>query len=285
MPEGDTLHRAAATLQRALAGRTVTRFECGYAQPTQANDDRPVVGSTVLDVRAQGKHLLIQLSNGDVLRTHMRMNGSWHVYRPGEKWQRAPSRMRVLLETDAWVAVGFDVPVIELLPEAKTRQRLPLRTLGPDYLSEHFSAEDALRRFRSAPTLSIADALLNQRLVAGAGNVFKSEVAFLCGVYPFDPVAVLSEPEVAHLLEVTRQLMRANVGPGAPRLRTTTGIDSGQERLWVYGRGGKPCRRCQTPISYEKRGPEARGTYFCPRCQPSRRPDLDGRSSREIEGA
>jgi endonuclease-8 len=274
MPEGDTLHRTAQTLGRALSGRKVTHFECAYAQPSTVIRDHPVTGETVTQVLAVGKHLLISFSNGFTLRTHLRMNGSWHVYRPQERWQRARQRMRVLIETDTWHAVGFDVPVAELVAGAKLARHEPLRRLGPDYLGPEFPLEQALRNFENARLLPIADALLDQTLASGLGNVFKSELAFLCGVHPFDPVSVMTSEELRHLLELGRELMRANVGDNAPMLRTTTGKPSPGQRLWVYGRIHEPCRKCQTPIVLERRGPEARSTYFCPRCQPSRLADL-----------
>jgi endonuclease VIII len=270
MPEGDTIHRAASTLQRALAGKTVTRFETGYAQLANVDRDTPIVGRTIESVSALGKHLLMRFSGGLTLRTHLRMNGSWHLYRTQERWQRAASRMRVLVEAGDLVAVGFDVPVAEWIPTDSLKRDRTLRTLGPDLLAEDFDLEEATSRFRAALGRPLAEALLDQRIAAGAGNVFKCEVLFDLGHYPFDDVARYSAEELRALLRRTCELMRVNVGPGSPSGRTTTGRDDPHAKLWVYGRGAEPCRRCATAIAYVKRGDDARGTYYCPRCQPPR---------------
>jgi endonuclease-8 len=278
MPEGDTIHRAAATLARALVGRTVTRFETGYAQLARVDDDAPIAGRTVDDVRAVGKHLLMTFSGGLTLRTHMRMNGSWHVYRPGERWQRPRRAMRVLIETDAYVAVGFDVPVAEFLDDDElVRSRELRRRAEPTVPAPARSLVDPgiVPRARRIPDRPIGDVLLDQTVAAGVGNVYRCEVLFLCGVHPDRSVASLSDDALARLYATAEKLLRANVAPGSPAgirtyagLRRTTGRANPGERLWVYGRGGKPCRRCGTPIAFARRGPHARVTYFCSRCQP-----------------
>jgi endonuclease-8 len=273
MPEGDTIFRAARTLNRALAGKTVTRFETAYAHVAGADVDHPVVGRTVEEVRAAGKHLLMRFSGDLTLRTHMRMNGSWHIYRPGEKWQRPRSAMRVLVATDDFVAVGFDVPVAELLPGAPSE----VGRLGPDLLGDTFDAGEAVRRLRLRPDRPMGEALLDQSALAGAGNIYKCEILFLCGISPFTPVARVTDQDLEALLATARKLLAQNVaedsGGGIVTYRglrrTTRHSDPGQ-RLWVYSRGGQPCRRCGTPIGFERQGPNARVTYFCPRCQPLR---------------
>jgi len=178
MPEGDTIFRAARTLHRALAGKPVVRFETALAQLSRVDDDAPIAGRTVERVRSVGKHLLVELSGDLVLRTHMRMAGSWHVYRPGERWQRPRSAMRVVLETADFQAVAFDVPVAEFRSGRALARDPALSTLGPDLLSDAFDVEAAVRRLRERGALGIGEALLDQRALAGIGNVYKNEVCF-----------------------------------------------------------------------------------------------------------
>ncbi|HXT30091.1 MAG TPA: DNA-formamidopyrimidine glycosylase family protein, partial [Vicinamibacterales bacterium] len=174
MPEGDTIFRAARTLNRALAGREILRFESVFPALTRIHEDTPVTGRTIESVTAAGKHVLMRFSGDLVLRTHMRMNGSWHVYRPGERWLRPRRDMRIVIGTDAFDAVGFNVPVAEFLRGAALGRQEDLRKMGPDLLGESFDEADALQRLRARATTEIADALLNQRVVAGIGNVYKS---------------------------------------------------------------------------------------------------------------
>lgn len=275
MPEGDTIFRAARTLHRALGGRTVTSFASVFPALTRVHEDAPITGRTVEKVAAAGKHVLMTFSGGLVLRTHMRMNGTWHIYRPGEPWKQPRRDMRVLVGTDAFVAVGFRVPVAEFITAEGLPRHRALRQLGPDLLSGTFDAAEATRRIRARPHEMIGDVLLNQRVLAGIGNVYKSETLFACRVDPFARVADLTDAAVACLLATAERLLRANVRPSlAPMttysgLRRTTGRDDPGARLWVYGRGGRPCRRCGTAIASRKHGPAARVTYWCPRCQPA----------------
>src|SRR5262245_9647580 len=272
MPEGDTIFRAAQTLNRALAGKLVTRFESVFPSLTRVADDHPIVGRTVESVSSRGKHMLMAFSGGLTLRTHMRMSGSWHIYRPGERWQRPARDMRVFVATDDFVAVGFSVPDAELLSDRDMARHRQLRALGPDLLDASFDADDARARLRAHGDDAIGDALLNQRVMAGIGNVFKSETLFVAGVDPFRRTSDLSDDEVARVIEVARDLLRANVLAPAQTLstavgrRTTRSLDP-NEKLWVYGRSGKPCRRCGTSIDVRKTGMDARLTYWCPRCQ------------------
>jgi endonuclease VIII len=274
MPEGDTIFRAAATLDRALAGEVVTRFETVLPKLARVDEDRPVAGRTVEAAEAAGKHLLLRFSGGLVLRTHMRMNGSWHLYRPGERWRRPRLAMRILVETAPFVAVGFDVPVAEFLEGRAVARQRELRALGPDLLAPEFDLAEAARRIRARPGDAIADAVLNQRALAGAGNVFKSEILFVAGVSPFRTVASLSDQELGGVLRHARRLLRANAaertGPGAAMRRTTGRLDP-SARLWVYGRGGEACRRCGDAVRFARQGRDARGTYWCPTCQPEPR--------------
>ncbi len=264
MPEGDSLFRTAASLQRALGGATVSRFTTVYP----ALERVALVGRTVESVRAVGKHLLIAFSGGVVLRTHLRMKGSWHLYRPGERWQRPPHRARLILETADWIAVGFDVPVAELVDARALPRHRPLASLGPDLLDPGFDRAAAVRRLREAGDLDVASALLDQRRIAGLGNVYKSEVLFLAGVHPETPVSRLSDGVLERIVDLGAKLLRANVGPGAGS-RQTTGSSAPGARLYVYGRSGRPCRRCGAAIAWSRSGEGARSTYHCPGCQPA----------------
>jgi endonuclease-8 len=283
MPEGDTIFRAARTLHRALAGRVVTRFESVYPQLTRVDADTPVRGRTVERVEARGKHVVIWFSalasasppNATtstplILRTHMRMHGSWHIYRPGERWQRPRHEMRIVIETDTMHAIAFGVPVAELVPADDLDRHPILSTLGPDLLSADFDAADAVQRLRARHDMSIADALLDQSALAGIGNVYKSEVLFAGRVNPFARVDTLSPDRVAQLVSIAVKLLRANVSEHAATavgMRRTTGRDSPHARLWVYGRAGQPCRVCGTAIAKDAQGPFTRLTYWCRRCQ------------------
>jgi endonuclease-8 len=274
MPEGDAIFRAARTLHRALGGRTVARFESVLPQLTRVDYDSPIAGRTVERVRATGKHLLIEFSGDLVLRTHMRMNGSWHVYRSGERWRRPRGQARVVIETDAFTAVAFNVPVAEFHSPAELDRAPALRALGPDLLGESFDFDAGVARLQGAHESPIAEALLNQRLVAGIGNVYKSEVCFLCRVHPFTPVSHLAPAQLRELLTTARRLLQANVHEAASgrivtrrTLRSAAGRASPDEERWVYGRAGQPCYRCGAAIVLDRRGEDARSTYWCGRCQ------------------
>src|SRR5690348_16394448 len=173
VPEGDTIFRAARTLHRALAGQIVVRFESVLPALTRVDEDEPIAGRTIESVTSRGKHVLMRFSGGLTLRTHMRMNGSWHIYRAHERWRRPRSAMRVLIATDAFEAVGFDIPVAEFATERSLARQTDLRLIGPDLLADAFDEGDALARFRQRNDASIADALVNQRIVSGAGNIYK----------------------------------------------------------------------------------------------------------------
>lgn len=273
MPEGDTIFRAARTLHRALAGETVTGFESVFPTLTRVHEDTPITGRTVQSVTARGKHLLMAFSGNLVLRTHMRMNGSWHIYRPGEAWQRSRRDMRIVLATASFVAVGFNIHLAEWLRTSALGRHEELRRLGPDLLADDFDAAEAEHRLRQRGDTPVADALLNQRVMAGIGNVYKSEILFACGVAPFAPVRTLSDEQVSCLISTARKFLRANVSEALPAMTTylgfrrTTRRDDPAERLWVYGRGGDPCRRCGAAVQVSKQGRDARLTYWCPACQ------------------
>jgi endonuclease-8 len=275
VPEGDTLWRAARTLERAIGGREVTRFETVLVKLARVDEDTPIAGRTVEGVKSEGKWLVMRFSGGLILLTHMLMSGSWHIYRRGERWKRSRTDMRIVIETAEWLAVAFTVPVAEFHTEETLARRAGFRTLGPRVLEEEFDAEQAIANLRARPELETGVALMSQRLVAGLGNVFKSEVCFAAGVNPFRLVGSLSEDELRRLMAAAVKLMKANVteNSGGPivtyfGMRRTTGRSDPTENLWVYHRTGKPCRKCGAPIVSRRHASDARNSFWCPRCQP-----------------
>ena len=268
MPEGDTIFRTASVLGEALVGERVTGAR---AQPGPALRRVPdlsrIVGATVTTVSARGKHLLIGFDNGLTLRSHMLMTGSWHRYRPGEPWRRPERFASAVLETPRTVAVAFDAPVVELLTDADLRRSRPLRELGPDLLAREFDVDEAIRRLRQRNSEQLGNALLDQRAVAGIGNVIKSETAFIARLDPWAPVAAIHDDELREALTTARRLLAANTSGGA---RSTTGNPRRGQQLYVYGRSGRPCRRCGTVVRAARQGDLARITYWCTRCQPGR---------------
>jgi len=226
-------------------------------------------------VEAVGKNLLIRFSNGLEVRTHLGLHGSWHRYRPGEPWRRAASRARLVLEVPGAVAVCFDAPKVELFEQRAESLHPTLSKLGPDLLDPGADLAEARRRLRdpSRAERSIAEALLDQRALAGIGNVVKNETLFIERLSPFALVRDVDDATLAGLIERARTILVANVGRRRGPERVTTGgprVAAGP--LWVYGRGGRPCRRCGTVIRVIRQGDELpRTTYWCPSCQPDRR--------------
>ena len=275
MPEGDTIFRAARTLQRALAGETVTRFETVLPHLQGVHDDTPVTGRTVEEVSASGKWMTMRFSGDLILLTHMLMSGSWHIYRRGERWHRPRHDMRIVLATAQFEAVAFKVPVAEFHTATSLSRHPGFSQLGPDVLSAAFDDQQAISNLRAQPEMEIAEALLCQQVMAGLGNVYKSEVCFACRVNPFRKVVTLTEEEVKCLIATARAFLHANVSDtSGARIVTYTGFrrttrwaDPGKS-LWIYGRRGQPCRRCATPIQSRKQGRNARVTFWCPNCQP-----------------
>jgi endonuclease VIII len=278
MPEGDTIFRAARTLHRALAGEVVIGFESVLPKLERVHIDTPVPGRVVESVEARGKWILMKFSGDLILLTHMLMNGSWHIYRPGEKWKKSASHMRIVVKTPKIHAVAFNVPIAEFHTGESLRRRRNFNQLGPSLLADQFNEEEVLRRLRSRPELEIGQALLLQSNLAGIGNVFKSEICFACGVHPCRAVESLNIPELAALVKTARKFLLANVIDNSPEStitytgpRRTTGRVDREENLWVYHRAGLPCRRCGIAIQSFKQGPGARSTFWCPNCQPAQR--------------
>jgi len=261
MPEGDTLFRTARVLSQVLSGHTITGARVGAR--TARVDPMALVGRVVVRVDAHGKNLLIALDDEDVLWSHLRMTGSWHTYPPGEPWQRPAHQASVVLDVPHAVVVGFNLPVLERLTRAQAVRHPALASLGPDLLAPELDLAEALRRWRTAPLLPLGEALLDQRLACGVGNVYKAEALFLMGLDPWRTVADTDDEALTGLLERARALMRRNLD--GHRRRTRGGAEA--ERYFVYGREGLPCRRCESPILMARQGDLGRSTYFCPTCQ------------------
>ena len=285
MPEGDTIFRTARALGRALAGKPVTGFRSTYPLLMRFNDDTPLIGQMVEKVESRGKWLLIHFSGGGTLCTHMLMSGSWHIYRPAEPWQQPRVNMRSAIENSEYIAVGFRVPVAKMLKPQELARARQIPSPATDVLSGEFNAVEAARRLRACADEEIGDVLLHQEVMAGVGNVFKSEICFATGICPFCKVATLDGEKVAALIAAAQRLVKANVLEdsddtivtyGGRTRRTTHESDPGAS-LWVYGRKGESCRRCESPIRRRIQGPDARVTFWCPRCQPmADGSDVDG---------
>jgi endonuclease-8 len=271
MPEGDTLARIAIALRPYLAGRVVTAARARLPGPQVSR----IVGQKIDAVDAAGKNLLIKFDGGLELRTHLGLHGSWHRYRPGETWRRPPSRAALVIEVPGAVAVCFDAPVVELFERRAEVVHPTISMLGPDLVSPNYDQAEAIRRLRdkSRAEMPIGEALLEQRAVAGVGNVFKSEVLYIEKIDPFAPVGSLDEATLERILNTARELLQMNSRSDAPAGRVTTvdpktGKKLAPSRLWVYDREGRPCHRCGALIEEKPQGSELpRTTYFCPSCQ------------------
>jgi len=276
MPEGDTIFRTARSMGRALAGKPVTVFRSTYPLLTRFNDDTPIAGQVVERVEARGKWLLIHFSGGGTLVTHMLMSGSWHIYRHGERWQQPRTNMRIVIENSDFVTVGFRVPVAEMHTAQSLLRDRRIPNPEMDVLSSTFNAEEAMRRVAAHGNEEIADVLLHQEVLAGVGNVFKSEICFVMGINPFCRVSALTLEQVRAAIAAAQRLVGANVLVDSGdtivtyggRQRRTTHESDPSESLWVYGRKGEPCRKCGDLIRRRIQGPDARVTFWCQRCQP-----------------
>ncbi|MDQ3618918.1 MAG: DNA glycosylase [Actinomycetota bacterium] len=262
MPEGDTVFLAAGRLDRALRGRVLTGSD--FRVPRYSTLD--LSGRRILEVVARGKHILFRLEGDVTLHTHFQMDGTWHIYRPGERWRAAAHEARVVLETEAFTAVGFRLPVIDVLDRGE--EESVVGHLGPDLIGPDWDPVEAERRLGADPARSIGDALLDQSAMAGLGNVYRSEICFLMGLDPRTPVGEV--PDLARLVARSRAVIYANRNTGN---QITTGDTRPGRTHWVYGRGGKPCRRCGAAIERWHAGPngQERVIYRCPRCQPAGR--------------
>ena len=264
MPEGDTVWLSAKRVSEALSGRALTRSD--FRVPQLATTD--LTGRVVREVVPRGKHMLTRLEGDLTLHTHFRMDGTWHLYRAGDRWTGgADWQVRVVLENADWQAVGYRLPVVELLPTAE-EQRV-VGHLGPDLLDDAFEEDEAVRRLAADPAREVGMALLDQRNLAGLGNLYRCEVLFVRGLSPWTPVGDVAD--LPALVRTSRRLMRANRGHWE---QTTTGSLRRGEDHWVFERTGRPCRRCGTRVVSAEQGeaPYARLTYWCRHCQPGPAP-------------
>ncbi|TMF37373.1 MAG: Fpg/Nei family DNA glycosylase [Chloroflexi bacterium] len=250
MPEGDTIWRTAATLRQGLEGKRVLA-----ARPDAL---KRLAGTTITEVKPVGKHLLIRFDNGLAIHSHMRMQGSWHLYKRGERWRRPAWQIKALLETDDVVAVCFGAPVVDLVRDETTK----VGHLGPDILSDDWTAREVVARARSFGATALGEVLLDQRVTAGIGNVYRCEALWHTRINPWTKTTDLDDAQLTALFETAHEAMRANLNGGFKRRFP------GYGRGAVHGRGGRPCPRCGTRIRVRAQGEHARLTYWCPACQP-----------------
>jgi endonuclease VIII len=258
MPEGDTVWLTAQRLNSALSGRALTVSD--FRVPQWAELD--LTGQTVVETVSRGKHLLTRLP-AVTIHTHLKMEGSWHIYGLGSRWRSPAFQARLVLANDRRQAVGFRLGAVDVVE--RSAEATLVGHLGPDLLGADWSLEEAVSRLAATPERAVGDALLDQRNLAGIGNMYKAEVCFLMGVNPFTPVGAVDV--LPQLVDKARRLLLANKDRAD---QSTTGNLRRGQTLWVYARRGQPCRRCGTPIqSVESRDHEVeRATYWCPRCQP-----------------
>jgi endonuclease VIII len=250
MPEGDTIFRAAASLRRWIGGRTITAARTTTTAPV----DR-LVGQTVEEIEARAKHLLIRCSGNVTLHTHMKMTGSWHVYSAGDRWRRPAPEARVVLECGDRLAVCFNAPVVEVIDRRAEDLHPSIGRLGPDVLKPPIDLAEVRRRARKTdPARPIADVLLDQSVVSGIGNIWRAETLFVERLDPATPISEVGDDQLDALVATAARLMTASVDGTRPR------------EPFVYGRRGRPCRRCRTPIR-SARTENGRTVYWCPRCQ------------------
>jgi endonuclease VIII len=258
MPEGDTVWHAARLLHDAMAGRALTRSD--FRVPRFAVTD--LAGRIVTEVVPRGKHLLIRVDNGLTIHTHLKMEGRWRIAAASERL-RESYRIRLILANAEWRAVGYQLGIVEVLPT--TQEDRITGHLGPDLLGSDWDPAEAVRRLSDDPERPIAEALLDQRNLAGIGNVYVAEILFLRGIQPWRPVGKIGD--VHKLTDLAHRMLEANKDRTQ---RVTTGVDRRGQQVWVYGRAGQPCRRCGSRIRRGEQGPpgEERIKFWCPSCQP-----------------
>lgn len=281
MPEGDALYRFAARVDAALRGKPIRAARTQGPGPVPAVER--IVGTTCSGAWSRGKNLFISFDNGLVLRSHLRMYGTWHVYRPSEPWGRPAREARLVLEVDDAVVVNFSAPVIELLELRAIEHHRPVASLGPNLLDDNFDPREALARLRHPlrADLTIGDALMDQGVMAGVGNIWKHETLFRCGTYPWLRVRELDDDALMALIETAQHLLRASVGKP-----NRWGLERRPE-MFVYLRAGQPCRRCGSHLRTARQGVDIRFTTWCPNCQsppgppPPRAPQAETAQPRE----
>ena len=257
MPEGDTIHAAARRVGSALVGKEIVSIETPQRRHTMDRWPERLAGRPVRSVDAYGKHLFVRFDGDLALHSHLRMGGMWGVYESGRRWSRAPRRAWIVMRTPTHEVVEFDGPVLELMTESRTRFDLRLAALGPDILAPELDEERLLRRLREDdPTRGIGDALLDQRNIAGIGNVWKAEGCFDAAIDPWRRVAEVPDDAVLRIVRAMRARMQDSVSRGG-HIRG----------LQVYDRAGRRCPRCNTTIRARGQGDDNRPTYWCPGCQ------------------
>lgn len=258
MPEGDTIHAAAERLQ-PIVGERVERV--GGSHRAAKEFGRRVAGHTITTIEARGKHLLIHLDHEWTIRSHMQMTGVWHLYGPGEAWRKTPGKARLVIHTAEHTAVCFAAPTVSIKPTNLIEAEIA--HLGPDLIAVDPDWADVLERARRSDAVTMADLLLDQRVMAGIGNVIKNETLFMEGVHPGLPAGDIDLAVLERLGARAQKILRSHGSE-----RSTTGSRAHDGNFWVYGRAGRPCRRCGTPIASAIHGELDRLNYWCPRCQP-----------------
>jgi endonuclease VIII len=257
MPEGDTIHHAANRIRPILAGRVPDELATPHPRFDRDRWPERLAGRAVESVDAHGKHLFLRFEGDLVIHSHLRMTGSWATYRAGQRWRRAASRAWLVLRAAGHEVVQFDGPVLELMTAARARADQRIAGLGPDILAPELDERRFLRRLREDdPTRPIGEALLDQRTIAGIGNMWKCEGCFAAAVDPWRPAGECSDEEVLRIVRLTRPRMQASARDGVQRSHRV-----------VYERAGRPCPRCGTPIRRDRQGDDNRSTYWCPACQ------------------
>lgn len=262
VPEGDTIFRTARTLRQVLVDRVIERARATAFSGVPIHAES-LIGHIVESVEPRGKHMLIALDDGRAIHSHLGMTGSWHVYRPGEAWQKPEKNARLVLEVPGFVVICFTPMVLELCSRTALRRHQFINNLGLDLLAPEIDISDILARFRQHNATPIGEAVMNQTIVCGIGNIYKSELLFLSNINPFAPVSSLTDDTIYNLLELARDLMRQNL----QEPHRTTRYQGDGHRLWVYPRTGEPCFLCGAMIQVRRQGDLGRTTYWCARCQ------------------
>jgi endonuclease-8 len=259
VPEGDTIHRTASALRTALVGKPITRFDA-----PRLTGPHPADGRIVERVESHGKHLEIVWDDGLVLHTHMRLIGSWHLYRAGERWRKPSRQLRVAISVPGWVAVCFNAPVVETYREFDPRRHPGFGQLGPDLCKASADLDECVHRMMSVdePELPVSEVLLDQRVACGVGNVYRCEVLWACEMHPAAPVSSLALADCREVIGMSARMLRMNLDRSG-RI-TIPGVRGG---LAVYGRNGQRCVRCGDTIEVRRTGRQARLLYWCPGCQ------------------
>lgn len=263
MPEGDTIFRTAESIRKWVEGCEVTAAQT----KVRGLDVERIVGKTVSGVEPRAKHLLIRFSNGLTLHTHMRMTGSWHVYSKGDRWRKPRYQAKITIECGDRLIVCFNAPVVEMLLPSDERTHRALQGLGPDVLGEgEFDFAEVRRRAATRDKfILIGELLLDQQVVSGIGNIYRCESLFIDRIDPYVTREGITDEQLDHVVQTAMRLMKANAGPAGDRGRAFDA--GGPSNPWVYGRTGRPCLVCGTPIKASRLGVQARDIYWCPSCQ------------------